>query len=611
MPKLDTNSICYGCEGDLEAKTSCIKGRGETGGIMIIGDSPSYFEDDTDDLFIGEVGRTVGQALYDVGIDISRCYLTKAIKCYHGTDKIPKATIKNCRQILLDEIEQVKPKFILTFGSVALEVLTGKGNISKLRGTRYYINGAQVISTYNPTAVIKFPSLGLEFDSDLRYFSRLVMGVGIPKDFKWEIVDTSNKVALMLDAVKRTCEMAYDIETTGLKNPKTGKIHMIGVAIKGMCYVIPLETPHFPHFAFDKQELLNALLCKSNNIFHIAHFAKFDNRWLRIRGKVEPYVDYDTYLASYVLNVNIPHGLKHLAKMFLDAIDYDEGIEFKEELTYEEFMAMAEYCALDVYYTLKLFYLTKKELQTDGRQFRVFKYIVMPGERVLQKIEDKGVYVDSIGMAKVTEEYKKTLANIELEIEDLLPAKWKGNINLGSPKQLGELLFKDLKLPVISKTATGASSTGKATLLRLVEYHKLPQLILARRKYAKALDGFLVPWVDYLAEDSRLHTTYDIAKTSTGRLAASDPNLQQVPRDKNVRNLICAPPGRAFIEADYSQIELRIAAFVAGSETMKNAYRQGKDLHTITASMVSGVPMGAVTKDQRQGAKAVNFGEKQ
>ena len=239
---------------------------------------------------------------------------------------------------------------------------------------------------------------------------------------------------------------------------------------------------------------------------------------------------------------------------------------------------------------------------------RPFKYIIMPGERVLQKIETVGVYIDQDKLREVTFEYEMRRDELDDLISEKLPDSYGGMVNLNSPTQLAKLLFDDLGLPVIEKTKGGKDSTGKSTLLRLVDYHDLPRLILDRRKYEKAINGFLYPWVDYLKDDGRLHSTYNIARTATGRLSASDPNLQQVPRDANVRSLISCTPGRDFIEADYSQLELRVAAFVAKAESMKQVYMRGEDLHKKTAAQVAGCKMEDVTKDMRFHAKAVNFG---
>lgn len=246
--------------------------------------------------------------------------------------------------------------------------------------------------------------------------------------------------------------------------------------------------------------------------------------------------------------------------------------------------------------------------------YTVFNSVIMPAERVLQRIEDYGAYVDQKRLDDVTVEYTTKLAEATRKVTEALPASVDWEVNWNSPQQVADVLFKHLKLPVQGKTDTGQPQTGKSTLLHLVEYHPLPGLLLEVRKYSKALSGFLIPWKQYLdyevrhGRPSRLHTTYNIAKTNTGRLSAEDPNLQQVSRDKSIRSLISAPPGYVVIEADYSQIELRIAAFIAQAHSMLKIYASGGDLHLRTAMTISGKKAEDITKAIRTSAKAVNFG---
>lgn len=250
----------------------------------------------------------------------------------------------------------------------------------------------------------------------------------------------------------------------------------------------------------------------------------------------------------------------------------------------------------------------------NSNLYRVFNDIVMPAEACLQKIEDYGAYVDQKRLNDVTVEYTVKLAEATRALKDTLPASVDWDVNWNSPQQVADILFNHLKLPIIGKTETGQPQTGKSTLLRLVDQHPLPGLLLEARKYSKALSGFLVPWKQYIHHEvthgrpPRLHTTYNIAKTNTGRLSAEDPNLQQVARDKAIRSLISAPPGYVVIEADYSQIELRIAAFIAQERSMLNIYASGGDIHTRTAMAISHKPEEEITKAIRTSAKAVNFG---
>lgn len=576
--------------------------------IMIIGGSPSAFEIISGELFSDVANKTLYRELYEVGIDMTFTYATKAIKCNMNNVAPKKKDIKQCRKILHAEVAEVNPKYILTLGSLALETLIGKGNVSKNHGKVIDFNGAKVIATYSPSVFVKQPHYAIEFRADIEYFSRITGGLKIkePDDFKFKIIESYEQLLKMRDYIGKKKVIAYDIETTGVDEyDKDSKLFMIGIATNKWTFIVPLETPHYNPETENYYDVLKPLLEKSE-LQKTAQYAKFDNRWLRLRG-INPYIDFDTFLAAYTLNVNTPHGLKWLAKTYCGAGDYGDGVEFKKELTKEEFDAMAKYCALDCYYTLRLRKILGEMLRSDKGLNRVFKHIIMPGERTLQRIEERGAYVNPDSLERVTKEYTKEKDNLEKEIRDELPDDMK-EMNLNSSAQLGDLLFNKLKLPMISVTKTGAPSTGKSTLLRLASYSKLPEKILRYKKYEKSLNGFLIPWKEYLKRDNRLHTTYKIAQTTTGRLSAENPNLQQVPKDKAVRGLISAPKGYSFIEADYSQIELRIASFIAGEPTMKDTYKHGGDIHTLTASQVARVPIEKVTKEQRTGAKPVNFG---
>ena len=577
---------------------------------MVIGDMMTFYEDSVGDIRSGVSYSYLRDSLKDAGLDLSSLYYTKAIKAYHEKKPV-KALIKEAREVLMKEIEEQKPDYILLFGAVALEVLTNKTNLTKNRGVMFDHNGIQCMATYAPGAVIRQPSNLWTFRADLNYFARTSTAVstGVPKEFTWTLLETRDQVIDAIAFIEKAEVLSYDIETTALKD-LSGKLLMLGICCKqGDVYnsfIFPMETSLFDMNTPGLRDLLHRLLSKDSKIVKVAQNAKFDNRWLRSRG-IYPYVTFDTYLAAYTLNSELPHGLKYMAKAYCGASDYDAEIEFKEDLTLKEYKAMAEYCALDCYYTLKLYDVFKGELAKDPALTRVFKYIIMPGERVLQGIEDKGIYVDKERLTEVKADFASLLEKEKDCLNRYIPKEWE-TFNPGSPKQLGELLFDHLKLPVLEKTETGARATGRSVLARLVDKHPVVKHILTIRKYDKAINAFLSPWEEYLKVDGRLHTTYNIAKTSTGRLSAEDPNLQQVPRMKEVRGLIGAPPGKALIQADFSQIELRVAAFIANAESMKRVYSSKGDIHTLTAANVAKVRIEDVTKDMRTKAKAVNFG---
>lgn len=589
---------CEQCKRHEASNNACLMGSFPSGtsSIMIIGDIPTHHEALKGQYFTGHIAQWFAEKLSTYGIDMGTCYLTKAIKCHHA-DPVTKSHIKYCKGLLDEEIDAIKPKYILTLGNTALQALTGKGAIEKNRGKAIEYKGAKVLATYNPSAVIRSPKYEPMFNADLQYFANMCQDKWEEDTFKWMLVDSKAKYFEMLEAIRKDEYTSYDIETSCLKDTEKGVMHMLGIGTEHMNYVLYTRN-------------LNSAVV--NTIFSlikwsVAQNSKFDNRWLRAKYGLTHVIGFDTMLALYVLNASTPHDLKYASRVYCNAPDYAIKAEsFKEVLTEDERIEMAEYCARDVHYTRKLYPILRDELMKDRRLARVFKHIVMPGERVLQKIEARGAYVDLKELQDVTIEFQRQLKDIDDELAMFIPNI--ADMNLNSTQQLAKLLFTDLGLPVISYTDSGAPSTGKASLLRLVDKHHVPRLILERRKYSKGLDGFLVPWVAYREKDGRLHTTYNIAKTGTGRLSAEDPNLQQVPRDKRVRNLISAPNGRKFLEADYSQIELRAASYIARADSMKQAYILGEDIHTKTAISVSGKAPDDITKADRTGAKAVNFG---
>lgn len=591
---------CNECEGKLHAMNPCLKGKGK-GKIMIVGDLPSMYEDNLGKMFITDTSKFLFEELKFAGIPLDKCYFTKAVKCFHSDNTPLKQTMINCKKLLDDEIDAIEPIGILLYGGVALKTLLGLKTLTKNRGRILEYRGYKVIATVNPYLVIKQPHYAWEFRSDLAYFARMLIGWETPDTFTYEIIDDTNLEGIAKDILASDA-IAYDIETSSLDETKIdGVIHMIGIATRNKVYVLEMNKDNVK-----LQGFLNDVLGEGKSYQKIAHNAKFDNRWLKTHN-IFPYVTYDTYLAAYIINTAIPHGLKYLAKTYLGASDYSSGVEFnKTSLTEFEFEQLAKYCALDCYYTLKLYDFTLNELKKDVKLKNVFDFIVMPAERVLQKIETRGIYVDPEKLSTVITDYQRNKGLVETEIKSLMPST--AVINLNSSKQIGKLLYEDLKLPVGEATASGNYPTGKSVLLRLVEHHPIAKFLLEYRAYEKALSGFLLPWKDLLTKNPRLHTTYNIAKTSTGRLSAEKPNLQQVPRKKTIRNLISVPEGRVLIEADYSQIELRIAAYVSNSFSMKRCYKLGEDIHAKTASAVAKCRLEDVTPKQRSAAKAVNFG---
>ena len=589
---------CVGCTRTAPP----LAGVGKTSDVMVIGDYTHNVETVIDEMFAGQAGRFLKIELANAQVDWTQCYMTKAVKCPAPDDRAPTLKeIKCCLPYLLEEATVVKPKYVLVFGGAALKATLGKVGITKERGKLFDWQGAQCVATISPGMVMRQPVYTKIFREDLNYFARLLDGkLSPPTDFKWTLVTTPQELLSMQLDCMASDYISYDVETTCLHDTDNGKLLLVGLGTARMNWVVPLDHKDAILNRELVVEVLNTIL-QANHVKKIAHNGKFDNRWLRSRG-VHPYIGFDTFLASYCMNVTLPSSLKYLAKTRCGASDYDKDAQFNEAFP---LWKLAEYCAFDAYYTRRLYPMLKADLLSDQLTARVFKHIVMPGARVLERMEHRGVYIDLPRLRTVTADYANRLTDTENELNAVVGRK----INWNSPKQLADVLFKQLKLNPVD-----GESTRKSVLLRLVSQHDTVKLVLRYRQLSKAMTSFLVPWEKMLQHElgmgrgPRLHTTYNIAKTATGRLSSEVPNLQQVPRLTEIRSLVSVPAGHKLINADFSQIELRVAAFIADAKSMKEIYLVGGDIHLETAKTVTGLPAEKITKEMRTAAKAINFG---
>jgi DNA polymerase I len=249
------------------------------------------------------------------------------------------------------------------------------------------------------------------------------------------------------------------------------------------------------------------------------------------------------------------------------------------------------------------------QLEADTRQRFVYESIEMPVSDLLLRIERHGVLIDSALLAAQSKQLAERMVALEQEAYDIAGQPF----NMGSPKQIGEILFNKLGLPVKKKTATGAPSTDEEVLAELAADYPLPAKILEHRSFSK-LKGTYTDKLPLMvnADTGRVHTSYAQAVAVTGRLSSNDPNLQNIPirtpEGRRIREAFIAPKGHVIASADYSQIELRIMAHISGDEGLTNAFTQGLDVHRATASEVFNTPLDAVSAEQRRYAKTINFG---
>ncbi|MBC5784203.1 DNA polymerase I [Ramlibacter sp. USB13] len=334
----------------------------------------------------------------------------------------------------------------------------------------------------------------------------------------------------------------------------------------------------------------------------------FANHGIEVRG-----YQHDTMLESYVLEVHKPHGLASLAERHLGrtGIDYEtiagsgaKHIGFNQV----PIDKAAEYSCEDSDQTLDVHLALWNKLEPDGK-LRFIYDLEMQCSEVLYRIERNGVLVDSAALGRQSHELGQRIMQLEREAHELAGQPF----NLGSPKQIGEVFFVKLGLPVVKKTASGAPSTDEEVLEKLAEDYPLPAKILEHRSLSK-LKG---TYTDKLPQQvhprtGRVHTHYAQAVAVTGRLSSNDPNLQNIPirtaEGRRIREAFVAPPGCRIASADYSQIELRIMAHISEDEALLRAFRENMDVHRATASEVFGVALDEVSSEQRRYAKVINFG---
>ncbi|RLK46069.1 DNA polymerase I [Cupriavidus plantarum] len=335
----------------------------------------------------------------------------------------------------------------------------------------------------------------------------------------------------------------------------------------------------------------------------------FANHGIALRG-----IEQDTMLESYVLASHRNHGMDSLAEKLLNVktITYEEVCgKGASQIGFDQIdlQRATQYAAEDADVTLRLHRNMHPKIEAaDGLRF-VYEKIEMPVSVVLQKIERNGVLIDSDRLAAQSAELGQRL----MDIEQAAYAAAGQPFNLGSPKQIGEILFNQMKLPVVKKTASGAPSTDEEVLQKLAEDYPLPKILLDYRGLSKLKSTYTDKLPKMVNPNTgRVHTSYGQATAVTGRLASTDPNLQNIPvrteEGRRIREAFIAPPGSVIVSADYSQIELRIMAHISGDENLLRAFANGEDIHRATAGEIFGVEREAVTSEQRRYAKVINFG---
>ena len=429
---------------------------------------------------------------------------------------------------------------------------------------------------------------------------------------KFTTVDTEEKLKQVISQIEKTKEFGFDLETTSL-NVRVAEIVGIAIATDGTeGFYIPVG--HKEGRQLERAHVMAKLrpFLEDPRYKKIGQNLKYDFSVLIAQGLNPRGIGADTMVADFLLDPLSRHNLEILCLKYLDyqIVKYqDVAGKGEEQVTFDgvPIDVATRYSGEDALAAFKLWQVMRPKLEEQG-MLRVYAEVELPLVRVLARMETYGVCVDTSYLNKLSKTFEKELQ----EIEEKIAKYTKGPVNLNSPKQLGVLLFEELKLPTQGKTKTGFS-TDASVLEALSPLHEVPRLLLEYREISKLKGTYVDPIPTMIdAKSHKLHASFNQTVAATGRLSGSDPNLQNIPirseRGRSIRKAFIPSKGCKMLAADYSQIELRLLAHMSQDEDLCRSFQANEDVHRRTASEIYHVMLELVTDEQRSVAKAINFG---
>ena len=434
---------------------------------------------------------------------------------------------------------------------------------------------------------------------------------------RYETLLTEADLNRWVEKLKQVKLFALDTETDNLDYMAANLVGISFALENGEAAYLPLQLDYLgTPKTLEKTTALALLkpILENPAIQKVGQNFKYDLTIFARNGIDVQGVAFDTMLESYVLNSTGRHNMDELAKRYLghQTISFEEiAGKGKNQLTFNQIPLekAAEYAAEDADVTMKLQQVLWEKLSKEPTLEKLFKEMELPLLSVLSRMERRGVLIDSDALFLQSNEIANRLSELEEQAYVLAGQPF----NLASTKQLQEILFDKLGLPVIQKTPKGAPSTNEEVLEELAFSHELPKVLVEHRGLSKLKSTYTDKLPQMVnPQTGRVHTSYHQAVTATGRLSSSDPNLQNIPirneEGRRIRQAFIAREGFTVVAADYSQIELRIMAHLSQDQGLINAFTQGKDIHRSTAAEIFGVALDEVTSEQRRNAKAINFG---
>lgn len=431
-------------------------------------------------------------------------------------------------------------------------------------------------------------------------------------DYLYQCIDNEKAQRILVQNLLEQKAVCFDTETTSLDEMEAEIVGMSFSYKKGLAYYIPLSDNRE-----EAQKTIDIFkpFFEAKTVMKIAHNFKYDYKVLKNYGVHFDGVLFDTMITHYLLNPDGRHGMDYLSEIYLNyipiSIETLIGKKGKNQLSFRQVDREHQtlYAAEDADITFQLYEIFGPQLQKENLE-NLFFQIEMPLMKVLADMEREGIALDVNWLLQESKDLEQDLKNIEQKISTFTDNAF----NLNSPKQLGEVLFDQLKLdPKAKKTKTGQYATSEEVLQKLAHTHPIIPLILEYRTYQKLKSTYVDALPTQISKiDGRVHTSFSQTTAATGRLASLNPNLQNIPirteRGQQIRGAFRAEKGKKIISADYSQIELRLIAEISGEKNMIEAFQKGEDIHASTAAKLFKIPIDEVNKTQRSQAKTVNFG---
>lgn len=581
--------------------------------IMVIGEAPGAEEEKQGEPFVGKAGKILRSVLDYLELGFDDVFLTNMVMCRPPENRDPsKEEIENCSYRLQEEIDQVKPQVIVTLGKVPGEHMLG-GKLKSDRGRVIDMGDYKGIMTYHPAAVLygKGDTLFPYILEDLKKAKKIANGeyqeTAENPDTKVFIADNNEKMEYLLnrlDELEYRQVVAFDWETTGVSHLWDCGF-CLGLSWKegtGVAITMDMVREHSDEL---REALSRLRLVGYNSLL-------FDDKWNEKYG-LPSLSHFDAMLFHALLDERPQQrSLTNLTHHYLAAPDYEGQMlreystdkkKFIEEVPED---VILEYCAKDVDWTLRL---SNHFLDMPVENFAdVFMRVIAPGASTFADVMENGFWADRDKLSEVSLEMNEKLNYL---MDKMKESTGKEDFNPRSPKQIGEYLWDELHLEEPDVYGRDERSVNKDTIDALIEAYPDNNFLRELQEYRHIYtlySRYVRDLPDYIEPDGRVRCNYHFDRAETGRLSTSNPSIHQIPRESDIRGIFSAPPGHSLIQADYEQIEIRMAAHVAQDKQLTELLSSDSDFHTLMASKAYRVPYDEVPKEARQAAKGVSFG---